>query len=330
MILSGHIGDLGSIEADGYFERTVQTFKRFYESEPSLLVHDLHPHYSTSSYALEQRRDHYGIQHHYAHILASMAEYSLDEKVLGFAYDGTGYGEDGSLWGGEVMIADTHGYERIGFLKPFALLGGDKAIKEPRRIALSLLFEHYTLEEVLTLKSSTVESFLPHEIRTLHHMWIKNINAPRSSSMGRLFDAVASLGGFVQSLDYEGQGGMMMESFVEDSITEAFAFEVQDGAIDLSPMVREIVSLRGDKTQIASRFISTVEAIMLYYTTHYPELPIVIGGGVFQNRALMARLYRRFGEGRFYAQQQTPINDGSIALGQLYYALHNTKEKYGR
>lgn len=325
MILSGHIGDLGSIEADGYFERTVQTFKRFYESEPSLLVHDLHPHYSTSSYALEQRRDHYGIQHHYAHILASMAEYSLDEKVLGFAYDGTGYGEDGSLWGGEVMIADTHGYERIGFLKPFALLGGDKAIKEPRRIALSLLFEHYTLEEVLTLKSSTVESFLPHEIRTLHHMWIKNINAPRSSSMGRLFDAVASLGGFVQSLDYEGQGGMMMESFVEDSITEAFAFEVQDGAIDLSPMVREIVSLRGDKTQIASRFISTVEAIMLYYTTHYPELPIVIGGGVFQNRALMARLYRRFGEGRFYAQQQTPINDGSIALGQLYYALQNSR-----
>lgn len=330
MILSGHIGDLGSIEADGYFERTVQTFKRFYESEPSLLVHDLHPHYSTSSYALEQRRDHYGIQHHYAHILASMAEYSLDEKVLGFAYDGTGYGEDGSLWGGEVMIVDTHGYERIGFLKPFALLGGDKAIKEPRRIALSLLFEHYTLEEVLTLKSSTVESFLPHEIRTLHHMWIKNINAPRSSSMGRLFDAVASLGGFVQSLDYEGQGGMMMESFVEDSITEAFAFEVQDGAIDLSLMVREIVSLRGDKTQIASRFISTVEAIMLYYTTHYPELPIVIGGGVFQNRALMARLYRRFGEGRFYAQQQTPINDGSIALGQLYYALHNTKEINGR
>jgi hydrogenase maturation protein HypF len=130
-------------------------------------------------------------------------------------------------------------------------------------------------------------------------MWLKNINAPRSSSMGRLFDAVASLGGFVQSLDYEGQGGMMMESFVEDSITEPFAFEVNDGMIDLSPMVREIISLEGDKTEIASRFIATVEAIMSYYATRYPELPIVIGGGVFQNRALMGRLYRRFGEGDF-------------------------------
>jgi hydrogenase maturation protein HypF len=328
MVLSGHIGDLGSVEADGYFERTVQTFKRFYDSEPSLLVHDLHPQYASSVYATTQKKEHYGLQHHYAHILACMAEYGLSKKVLGFAYDGTGYGADGSLWGGEVMIADTHGYERIGFLKPFALLGGDKAIKEPRRIALSLLFERYTLDEVMSLKSPTVEAFLPHEIRTLHHMWLKNINAPRSSSMGRLFDAVASLGGFVQSLDYEGQGGMMMESFVDDSIIEPFAFEVKDGMIDLSPMVRELISLEGDKTQIASRFLSTVEAIMLYFATRYPELPIVVGGGVFQNRALMGRLYRRSGEGRFYAQQQTPINDGSIALGQLYYAIHNEKKNF--
>lgn len=331
MILSPHIGDLGSVEADGYFERTVQTLKRFYECDPNVIVSDLHPNYSSSRYALsEKKKEHYRIQHHYAHILACMAEYALDEKVLGFAYDGTGYGEDGSLWGGEVMIADTHGYERIGFLKPFTLLGGDKAIKEPRRIALSLLFESFTLDEVLHLKTPAVEAFLPHEIRTLHHMWAKNINAPRSSSMGRLFDGVASLGGFIHSLDYEGQGGIMMESFVDDSITGAFAFEVQNGVIDFSSMIQEIVSLNGDKKQIASRFIATVEAMMVYYADKHPELPIVVGGGVFQNRALMSRLYRRFGSGRFYAQQQTPINDGSIALGQLYYALHNTKEINGR
>lgn len=325
MILSPHIGDLGSVEADGYFERTVQTFKRFYDADPSLLVHDLHPQYASSMYAHAQKKGHYGLQHHYAHILACMAEYGLNERVLGFAFDGTGYGADGSLWGGEVMIADMHGYERIGHLQPFALLGGDKAIKEPRRIALSLLFERYSLDEVMSVKSPTVEAFLPHEIRTLHHMWSKNINAPRSSSMGRLFDAVASLGGFIQTLDYEGQGGMIMESYVDDSITEPLAFEVNEGMIDLSPMVSDIITLAGDKVQIASRFIATVEAIILYFTTRYSELPIVIGGGVFQNRALMTRLYRRFGEGAFYAQQQTPINDGSIALGQLYYALHNFK-----
>ncbi|WP_245535147.1 carbamoyltransferase HypF [Sulfuricurvum kujiense] len=324
MVLSGHIGDLGSVEADSYFERTVQTFKRFYECEPQLFVHDLHPQYSTTQFASAQKKEHYGIQHHYAHILACMAEYGLDEKVLGFAYDGTGYGEDGSLWGGEVMIADLSGYQRIGFLKPIALLGGDKAIKEPRRIALSLLFECFSLDEVLNLKSPSVETFLPHEIRTLHHMWVKNINAPLSSSMGRLFDAVSSLGGFIQSLEYEGQGGMIMESFAEDSIHEPFSFDIQNGVINVLPMVKEIIALGTEnQTVIASRFLSTLEAIMEHFADMYPELPIVIGGGVFQNRALMSRLYRRFGEGRFYAQQQTPINDGSIALGQLYYAKHN-------
>jgi len=332
MILSGHIGDLGSVEADNYFERSIQTFKRFYDIKPSLYISDLHPTYSSTRYALAQKKRHDTLQHHYAHILACMAEYSLNEKVLGFAFDGTGYGDDGNLWGGEVMIADTHGYERIGFLKPFALLGGDKAIKEPRRIALSLLFESYCLDEILDLKSPTTEAFLPHEIRMLHHMWVKKLNSPMSSSMGRLFDAVASLGGFIQSLDFEGQGGMIMESFVDDSITQPFGFTVLNGVIDLSIMVKQIIGLvtkRDSKRIIASRFIVTVEAIIQFFATMYPELPIVIGGGVFQNRALMNRLYYRFGEGRFYAQQQTPINDGSIALGQLYYAIHNTKEDDG-
>lgn len=333
MILSGHIGDLGSVEADNYFEKTVQTFKRFYECEPTLLIHDLHPQYGSTRYVSAQKREHLGVQHHYAHILACMAEYGLKEKVLGFAFDGTGYGDDGSLWGGEVLIADTHGYERIGYLKPFALLGGDKAIKEPRRIGLSLLFECFSLDEVLTLKSPTTESFLPHEIRTLHHMWVKKLNAPLSSSMGRLFDAVASLGGFIQRLDYEGQGGMIMESFVDVTVEGAFAFEVHNGVIDLSQMIREIIAMGEDadtKRVIASRFLATIEEIIHYFARLYPELPIVIGGGVFQNRALMSRLYRRFGSTRFYAQQQTPINDGSIALGQLYYGLHNTKEINGR
>ncbi|MDP3464771.1 MAG: carbamoyltransferase HypF [Sulfuricurvum sp.] len=326
MVLSGHIGDLGSIEADGYFERTIKTFKRFYDCEPDSLIHDLHPTYTSTRYAVENNKDHIGVQHHYAHILACMGEYGLDEKVLGFAFDGTGYGEDGNLWGGEVMIADTHGFERIGFLKPFALLGGDKAIKEPRRIALSLLFERYSLDEVLVLKSPTTEAFLDHEIRQLHHMWLKKINAPLSSSMGRLFDAVASLGGFIQTLDYEGQGGMIMESFVDDSITEPFDFTVTDREIVLSPMVEQIVVLSRQsdaKRLIASRFIATVEVMMQHFVDSHSELPIIIGGGVFQNHALMSRLYRRFGNGRFYAQQQTPINDGSIALGQLYYTLHN-------
>jgi len=333
MILSGHIGDLGSVEANEYFERTVQTFKRFYDVEPFSAVHDLHPFYTTTQYANEQKKEHYGIQHHFAHILACMAEYGLKEKVLGFAFDGTGYGEDGSLWGGEVLIADTGSYERVGFLKPFALLGGDKAIKEPRRIALSLLFESYTLEEVLLLSSPTTEAFLPHEIRQLHHIWVKKLNAHPSSSMGRLFDAVASLGGFIQTLDYEGQGGMIMEAYVDESIDEPFDFEIVDAQIDVKNMIKEIIALSGypdGKKVIASRFIATVTAMIEHFVQRYPQLPVVVGGGVFQNQILMCRLYRRYQNRRFYAQQSTPVNDGSIALGQLYYAVHHRSESISK
>ena len=192
-----------------------------------------------------------------------------------------------------------------------------------------LLFENYSLDEVLVLKSPTREAFLEYEIRQLHHIWTKKLNSPLSSSMGRLFDAVASLGGFIQTLDYEGQGGMIMENFVDETMDEPFDFTVTNREIDVSLMVEQIVALstKSDaKRLIASRFIVTVEMMMHYFVTLHPELPIVIGGGVFQNHALMSRLYHRFGEGRFYVQHQTPINDGGIALGQLYYAHHNTKE----
>ncbi len=328
MILGGHIGDLGSVEADGYFERSVDTLKRFYDTRPSVILHDKHPFYSSTRYAQEQKKEHYAIGHHYAHILACMAEYGLSQKVLGFAFDGTGYGEDGTLWGGEVMIADVHSFERIGHLKSFALIGGDKAIKEPRRIALSLLFEQYTLDEVLALKIPTTEAFLPHEIRQLHQVWLKKLNSPQSSSIGRLFDAVASLGGFIQSLDYEGQGGMIMEGFVDEKISEPFAFDADAGVIDISPMIVQIIALishENAKVLIASRFIATVEAMIGYFADLYPGLPIVVGGGVFQNRILMERLYRRFSDHPFYAQQHTPLNDGGIALGQAWWGRFNTQ-----
>ncbi len=326
LVLGGHVGDLGSIEADEYFERSVHTLERFYDCDPAVIVHDEHPFYSSTRYAAERKKTRVGIQHHYAHILACMGEYGLTEKVLGFAFDGTGYGDNGMLWGGEVILADAHAYKRIGFVKPFALLGGDKAIKEPRRIALSLLFERYTLDEVLSMDIPTVAAFLPHEIRQLHHMWAKKLNSPLSSSMGRLFDAVASLGGFVQSLDYEGQGGLIMERYVDGSITEPFTLDLSAEAIDVVAMIEEIVSLSSEKNAkrlIASRFIATIVQIIAGFSERYPQLPIVVGGGVFQNRALMSRLYDRFGSGRFYAQQRTPLNDGGIALGQAWWGIHN-------
>lgn len=335
VVLGGHIGDLGSLEADEYFERTVKTFKRFYNFTPRRLIGDLHPHYSSSRYmASASAEEKVTLQHHYAHVLACMAEYGLSNKVLGFAFDGTGYGEDGRMWGGEVMIADVHGYERVYTLKPFSLIGGDRAVKEPRRIGLSLLFERYSLDEVLILPSPCVNAFMSHEIRQMHHMWLKELNSPKSSSMGRLFDGVASLGGFIQSLDYEGQGGLVMESYVEDRHYAPFGFTLKDGEIDASEIIGEIINIEqmmrdkeAAKREIAGRFIATVAAMIIRIADEHPSLKIVAAGGVFQNRELIRMLMHLAGERGFYAQRDTPINDGSIALGQAWWGLHNFKRE---
>lgn len=330
LVLSGHIGDLETIQTQEYFERTIHTFERFYPEQRMVLMHDMHPHYYSTRYALETNYEHHELQHHYAHVLACMAEHSLSQKVLGFAFDGTGYGTNNTLWGSEVMIADVHSYERIGWLKPFALLGGDRAIKEPRRIALSLLFESHTLEEVLSLSSPAVDAFLPYEIRQLHYMWSQKLNAPMCSSMGRLFDAVASLGGFVQTLAYEAQAGLLIEKYVDKAMCEPFEFYTVGEHIDVTPMIAQIIALESsmfDKEEvkriIASRFLATVEAIISSFAQRYPDLPIVVSGGVFQNRTLMERLQISLKKRNFYFQQKTPINDGSIALGQAWWGIYN-------
>lgn len=332
MVLGGHIGDLQSIQTQAYFERTIHTLERFYPTGRMSVVHDSHPHYYSTKYALQQHHEHHAIQHHYAHILACMAEHSLNEKVLGFAFDGTGYGEDKTLWGGEVMIADVCSFERIAWLKPFALLGGERAIKEPRRVALSLLFESHTLEEVFSLASPVIHAFLPHEIKQMHYMWSKKLNSPLCSSMGRLFDAVASLGGFVQMLEYEAQAGLMMEKYADETLCEPFEFHTVGEQIDVAPMIRQIIEIESSlsdkeasKRIIASRFLATVDAMIHSFVQRYPHLPIVVSGGVFQNRFLLKKLQSSLGDKRFYFQQKTPINDGGIALGQLYYAYHKTR-----
>jgi hydrogenase maturation protein HypF len=236
LIISPHIGDLNSLEAFEYFERTLESFKRFYDFEPEVIVCDKHPEYMTTKWAKEIKMTHPDIeiievQHHYAHLLAGMAEAQLDEKVLGFAFDGTGYGDDGSIWGGEVMLADNQQYERLFSLAPFRLLGGDKAIKEPRRVALSLLFKTYTLDEVYGLKLALIKQFSKEEIHLLHGAWKQGINAPLTSSMGRLFDAVASLANIVHLSSFEGESGLIMEGYVDENITESFPLVIDEKVI---------------------------------------------------------------------------------------------------
>lgn len=328
VVLSPHIGDLGSLEAFDYFERTLETFKRFYDFEPDVIVCDKHPGYETTKWARRMKTKNeklkiMKVQHHYAHLLACMAEYGIKDKILGFAFDGTGYGDDGTIWGGEVFLADMNSYERVFSLKPFRLLGAEKAVREPRRAALGLLFEAYGLEEVLNLDSPTVKAFSENEIRMLHAAWQKGINAPLTSSMGRLFDAVVSLAGIAQHVSYEGESGLLLEAAAGTGDAEPFGFVLEEGKIDLFPMLETVLRDSLNAGEIASRFIATLAEIIVAITGGYDNR-VVLTGGVFQNRTLLERVAKRFDEEgiAYYLPSKFPVNDGGIALGQIWAGLH--------
>ena len=325
MILSPHIGDLHELEGMEYFQRSVETFKRFYDFEPDVIVCDKHPAYATAQWAKHQGIRVIEVQHHYAHALACMAEFGLKEKVLAFCFDGTGYGDDGTIWGGEIFLADPSQYERIGHIRPFRLLGGERAVKEPKRVALALLFEVYTLEEVRGLNLPILDFFKSDELALYHKAWEKGINAPLCSSVGRMFDAIASLCDILHEDGYEGETGRRLEELYAPDLDVVFAYTVKDGVIDLSEMIREVVVLAqsGENIRIATGFMNMLVAIVEEFAENYPGLSIVFSGGVFQNKTLLSLCVERLEEKgcNVYFQEQTPINDGGIALGQLYYAL---------
>lgn len=329
LILGPHIGDLHTIEAMEYFQRSVETFKRFYDFQPDVIVCDKHPTYATAQWAKNQGKRVIEVQHHYAHALACMAEFGLKEKVLAFCFDGTGYGDDGTIWGGEIFIADPYDYERIGHIKLFRLLGGEKAIKEPKRLALALLFEVYTLAEVGALKLPFLDHFKSDELALYHMAWEKGINAPLCSSMGRMFEAMASFCDILHDNGYEGEAGRRLEELYDPALDEVFAYTIENGVVDFSTMVQKIVFLAHKKefVRIATGFINTLAAIMDEFSQRHLDLPIVLCGGVFQNKTLLTLCVTRLEEKgcKVYCQVKTPVNDGGIALGQLYHAVNRAQ-----
>ena len=322
VILSPHIGDLDSIGSVEYYKKNIETLERIYAFKFQVVAHDKHPNYESTkiAYQLAESKDDQiiaqEVQHHYAHILAVMAEKQIHGKVFGIAFDGTGYGEDGNLWGGEFMVCDYEGYERVAHLNYFKLLGGAKAIKEPRRVALSLLFEQYG-KEAMYLDNPTVNSFDEAELRTYYVTWEKGLNAPLSSSMGRLFDAVASLLGICQVMSYEGESGMLLEEFYDSSVEGHFPFAYENGRINVLPMIQGILEEENTNVAVSKFFHTLIEMITVVYE-EYTDLPLVCSGGVFQNRVLLELLLNRFPN--VLLPNHFPPNDGGIALGQIIAA----------
>jgi len=322
LILSPHIGDLNSIEAVEYFTRTIDTFKRFYDFEADVIVCDKHPNYESVKWAKMQGVEVVQIQHHYAHILSSMAEYNLKKKVLGFAFDGTGYGDDGSIWGGEVFVCDNKEYERAYHLKQFKLLGGEKAVKEPKRIALSMLFDIYTLDEVLTLNNNVTKVFSQSEIKLMFTMWQRALNAPLTSSMGRLFDAVASIANLAHIQSYEGETGLAIEQNYDISITDIYSYSIEDGVINMDNMIKEMLQDNEPKL-ICSKFINTLSDLIIHISKRHNDLEIVMSGGVFQNKTLLELVCKKLQKENktYYYSKDIPLNDGGISVGQIYHVI---------
>jgi hydrogenase maturation protein HypF len=340
VFISQHIGDLETEEAYAAFTKIIDDFKKLYNTDHVEIVSDLHPDYLSTKYAQEIKDEPQKVQHHIAHVAACRAENQVQGEALGVAWDGTGYGLDGTIWGGEFFRCDEESYKRVGTFKQFRLPGGKVAIKEPRRSALGILFEAYGNsifeKQNWILKHQLIQMFSESELNTLKKMLNKNINSPVTSSVGRLFDAVASLIGISQHTKFEGQSAMMLEFAADVSVVDSYDFTIDEGSLlifNWKPMVEQIFDdLRHevDKSIISAKFHNTLARTILATAKKFGENKVLLSGGCFQNAFLLERTVDILkSENIFvYWHQRIPPNDGSISLGQIAIAMNKTKGQF--
>jgi hydrogenase maturation protein HypF len=330
VFLSQHIGDLETAAAHAAFHKTAADLPRLYDAAPVAVACDQHPDYVSTQYAARHGAPAIAVQHHYAHVLSCMAENDLRPPVLGVSWDGTGYAPDGTVWGGEFLLVDGCGFERVGHFRQFRLPGGDAAVKEPRRSALGLLYAIFGDE--LWDREELLRDFTARELGLLRQMLERKINAPLTSSAGRLFDAVAALAGLRVRSSFEGQAAMELEFAVDPEITDAYPFAISHAVIDWQPMIIEMMHdllLNADIRFISSRFHNTLAAIIVAMAQKIGTPIAVLTGGCFQNRFLTERAASLLDAAGFHPHwhQRVPPNDGGIALGQVIGAARQLKQQ---
>jgi len=336
IVASQHIGDLETPQAYEAFERAIADLSGVFEFEPEKIACDLHPDYLSTKYAQRLGRPLLKVQHHYAHILACMAENELAPPVFGISWDGTGYGTDNTVWGGEFLRVADKGFERFAHLRAFRLPGGEKAITEPRRAAIGLLYEIFGDSVFGMRKLAPLPSFSESDISTFKKMLHSEINCPVTSSAGRLFDAVSSIAGLRQITRFEGQAAMELEFALQGIMSdETYPFEIQvvngERIVNWEMMIRGIIEdaeLLGTK-QISVKFHNTLAEIMAEAANLAGEEKVALSGGCFQNRYLTERAITRLKSRGFkpYWHQRFPPNDGGIALGQIMAAAQVSRRE---
>lgn len=332
--LSQHIGDLENFQAYEFFQMTIEHLKRILQIEPEIIAYDLHPDYLSTRYAEEQGDiKKIQVQHHHAHIVGCMAENSMGGEVIGLSFDGTGYGTDGAIWGGEVLICDEKDFKRAATLSYVPMPGSNAAIKEPWRMAVSYLYDAFG-QELWNLDLPFIKEIGEENIKIIIDMIIKDINSPKTSSLGRLYDGIAAIVGIRNTVVFEGQAAMELEMMAEENIDTAYEYEWEPGdliRILPDPIIRGIVEdmARGvSPSEISAKFHSTLihlfSDLCVKIGKEVNINRVVMSGGAFQNSILLTGLINSLKAKGFkvFTNSIVPTNDGGISLGQAMVAAH--------
>src|ERR1700722_19488574 len=335
--LSQHIGDLENYETLVFYRETLDRMQRLFRISPTAVAYDLHPQYLSTKLALEMTEiQQIGVQHHHAHIASCMTENGIAGKVIGVAFDGTGFGTDGKIWGGEFLVADFTGFERRAHFRYIALAGGDRAVRAPWRLGLSYLLDTFgarfdsldlpLLRRIPSKKTATVRSMIE-----------RRINTVETSACGRLFDAVASIVGVRDEVNFEAQAAIELEAGALTGVEATYPFEITADSvwqIDVRPMIESIVR-DPDAAQpagwISAAFHNTVAAIVVEVCTRLKAAEgidrVCLSGGTFQNVYLVERTAASLRDNGFevFLHSQVPPNDGGISLGQAVIANANLR-----
>lgn len=332
-ILSQYIGDIKNHATYQFYTNTTKQFFELFKFTPKIIACDLHPEYMSAKYAGELTQVGFNgnkltlikVQHHHAHIVSCMAEHQINGRVIGVSFDGTGFGTDGNIWGGEFLICDTKSFERYAHFDYVKMPGGDTAVKDPWRMTLSFL-KHYSIDKIERLDFlKTIEK---KELEIVNEMIDKDINAPLTSSAGRLFDAVAGLLLLCSKQSFDAEGPMRLESVLDKTETDYYSYHIENGIVKSGDIFNEmIVDIdRKSISKISAKFHNTLVCIIHDVVTQIKRdtgiNKVILSGGVFQNRYLLEKTIYDLSDHKFEVctNRLVPPNDGGIALGQLMVA----------
>ncbi|MGH4123260.1 MAG: carbamoyltransferase HypF [Clostridium sp.] len=332
LFLSQFNGDLENLETFEHYKKNVEHFKKIFSFSPQFIAHDMHPGYMSTVYALEYDLPKIGVQHHHAHIVSCMFENNLDAKVIGVCFDGTGYGTDGKIWGGEFFICDRLGFTRVAHLDYIKMPGGQKAIKEPWTMGVSYVYKALSALSSKNEVNDIIFELYGKKGIDLMNILNSNINCPKTSSMGRLFDAMANIIGISEVVTYEGQASIELEAISDMDIEESYTYKVLKQDMYIIQAYEMIIEALNDKKKgvsgriIASKFQNTIVNLTVSVCLRIREEvginEVVLSGGVFQNSFLLEKICCNLKRNNFgvYTHKDLPSNDGGVAIGQIIIA----------